>query len=54
MQDVKRVLDLNTLSLLIATKRRIKQFNSFNWLLNVKNLMLLNGYKHVRNVIQWH
>ena len=54
MQDVKRVLDLNKLRLLIATKRRIKQFNSFNWLLNVKNLVLLNGSKHVRNVIQWH
>ena len=47
MQDVKRVLDL------IAT-RRIKQFNFFNWLSNVKNLVLLNGSKHVRNVIQWH
>ena len=25
-----------------------------NWLSNVKNLLLLNGSKHVRNVIQWH
>ena len=54
MQDVKRVLDLNNLSLLIVTKRRINQFNSFNWLSNVKNQVLLNGSNHVQNVIQWH
>ena len=32
----------------------IKQFNFFNWLSNVKNLVLSNGSKHMRNVIQWH
>ena len=48
MQVVRRVLDL------IATKRRIKQFNFLNWLLNVKNRVLSNGSEHVRNVIQWH
>ena len=36
MQDVKRVLGL------IASKRRIKQFDFFNWLSNVKNLVLSN------------
>ena len=39
MQDVKRVLDLN------CTRRRIKQFNFFNWLSNVKNVVLSNGSK---------
>ena len=34
MQDVKRVLNL------IATRWRIKQFDFFNWLSNVKNLVL--------------
>ena len=32
----------------------IKQFVFFNWLSNVKNLVLLNGSEHLRNVIQWH
>ena len=35
-------------------KRRIKQFNFFNWLSNVTNLVLSNGSEHLRNVIQWH
>ena len=48
MQDVKRVLDLNC----NYRRRRIKQFTFFNWLSNVKNLVLSNGSKHVRNVIQ--
>ena len=38
---------------LIASKRRINQLNFFNWLLNVKNLVLSNGCEHVQNVIQW-
>ena len=44
MQDFKRVLDLN------CKKRRIAQFNFFNWLSNVKNLVLENGSEYVRNV----
>ena len=47
-QDFKRVLELN------CSKRRTEQFNFFNWLLNVKNLVLSNSSEHVRNVIQWH
>ena len=38
MQDVKRFLNLNK----IATRRRIKQFNFFNWFSNVQNLVLSN------------
>ena len=49
MQDLKRVLGLK-----LQGKRRIKQFNFFNWLSNVKNLVLSNGSEHLRNVIQWH
>ena len=49
MQDVKRVLDL-----IIATMKRIKQFKFFNWLSNVKNLVLSNGSEHAENVIQWY
>ena len=46
MQDVKRVLDL------IASKRRIEQFDFFDWLSNVENLELSNGSaEHLRNVI---
>ena len=45
MQDFKRVLDF-------ARKRRIEQLNFFDWLLNFKNLVLSNGFEHVRNVIQ--
>ena len=37
----------------VASKRRIEQLNVFDWLSNVKNLVLLNGCEHVRNVIQW-
>ena len=48
MQDFKRVLDL------IASKRRIEQLNFFNWLSNVKNLVVSSGCEHVRNVIQWN
>ena len=44
MQDFKRILDLN------CKKRRIEQFNFFNWLSNVKNLLLSNGSEYVRNV----
>ena len=36
------------------SKRRIGQFNFFNCLLNVKNLVLSNGSKQERIVIQWH
>ena len=44
---------LNEFWTLIASKRRIEQLNSFDWLSNVKNLVLLNGCEHVRNAIQW-
>ena len=44
---------LNVFWNLIASKRRIEQSKFFNWLSNVKNFVLLNGCKHVRNVIQW-
>ena len=47
MQDFKGVWTL------IASKRRIEQLNFFDWLSNVKNLVLSNGCEHVRNVIQW-
>ena len=45
MQQHERVLDL---------KCKKKQFQFFNWLSNVKNLVLSNGSKHMWNVIQWH
>ena len=48
MQDFKRVLEFN-----IANKRRIDQPKFFDWLSNVKNLILSKGCKHVRNEIQW-
>ena len=38
---------------LIASKRRIEQINFFDWLRNVKNLVLWNRYKLVRSLIQW-
>ena len=38
---------------LIASKRMIEQLKFFDWLFNVKNLVLLNGCEHVRNAIQW-
>ena len=37
----------------IASKRRIEQLKFFDWILNVKNLVLSNGSEHVQNVIQW-
>ena len=37
----------------IASKRRTEQINFFNWLSNVKNLVLSNGFEYVQNVIQW-
>ena len=46
MQDSKRVLGFNC-------KRRIEKLNFFDWLSNVKNLVLSNGSELVRNVIQW-
>ena len=36
------------------SKRRNKQRDFFNWLSNVKNLVLSNGFEYVRNVIQWY
>ena len=45
---------LNVFWTLIASKRRIKQFDFFNWLSNVKNLVLSNGFEHLRNVFPWH
>ena len=46
MQDSKRVLGFNC-------KKRIEQLHFFDWLWNVKNLVLWNGSKLVQNVIQW-
>ena len=46
MQNSKRVLGFNC-------KRRIEQLNFFDWLWNVKNLVLWNGCELVQNVIQW-
>ena len=46
MQDSKRVLGFNC-------KMGIEQLNLFDWLWNVKNLVLWNGSELVRNVIQW-
>ena len=43
---------LNVFWTLIAGEKRIEQLNFFDWLSNVKNLVLSNGCKHVRNVIQ--
>ena len=45
--------DLNVVWTLIASKKWIEQLNFFDWLSNVKNLVLSNGCEHVRNVIQW-
>ena len=45
---------LNVFWTQIASKRRIKQFDFFSWLSNVKNLVLSNGSEYLRNVIQWH
>ena len=47
MQDFNRVLDFN------CKHKRIEQLNFFDWISNVKNLVLSNGCEHVRNVIQW-
>ena len=44
---------LNVFWTLIASTRRIEQLNYFDWLSNVKNLVLSNGFEHVQNVIQW-
>ena len=44
---------LNVFWNLIARKRRIEQLKFFDWLSNVKNLVLSNGCEHVENVIQW-
>ena len=38
----------------IVSKRWIEQFNIFNWLSNVKNLVVSSGSEHVRNAIQLH
>ena len=48
MQDFKRVLEK------LQIKKKIEQFSFFNWLLNVKNLVVSNVSEHKRNVIQWH
>ena len=42
MQDFKCVLDLTS----------SKGSDFFNWLSNIKNFVLSNGYENVRNVIQ--
>ena len=44
---------LNVFGNLIASKRKIEHINFFDCLSNVKNLVLSNGFEHVRNVIQW-
>ena len=44
---------LNVFWNLIASKKRMEQSKFFDWLSNVKNLVLSNGCEHVRNVIQW-
>ena len=49
IQDFKSRLFWN----LIASKRRIEHLKFFDWLSNVKNLVLSNGCEHVQNVIQW-
>ena len=46
MQDSRRVLGFNC-------KKRIEQLNFFDWLWNVKNLVVWNGSELVRNVIKW-
>ena len=38
----------------IVSKTRFEQFNFFNWLSSVKNLVLKMVLKHVQIVIQWH
>ena len=48
MQDFKRILDLNW------KQKAIEQLSFFDWLLNVKNLVLSNGHEHMQNIIQWH
>ena len=46
---------LNVVWTKIVTKKRIEEFNFFNWLSVVKNLVLSNdGSKLVPIVIQWH
>ena len=45
---------LNVFWTWIASKRRTEQLNFFNWLLNVKNLVLSNGSEYVRDVIHWY
>ena len=44
---------LNVFWTLIASKKRIEQLLFFDWLSNVKNLVLSNGCELLRNVIQW-
>ena len=46
MQDSKRVMGFNC-------KKSIEQLNFFDWLWNVKNLVLWKGSELVQNVIQW-
>ena len=46
MQDSKRVLGFNC-------KKKIELLNFFDWLWNVKNLVLWNSCELARNVIQW-
>ena len=47
MQDFERVLDLN------CKLKKDWTNQIFNWLSNVKNLVFLNGFEYVQNVIQW-
>ena len=43
---------LNLFWSLILSKWKAHQFNYFNWLLILKNLVILNGSKNVPDVIQ--
>ena len=42
---------LNVFWTKVASKRRIKQLDFFDWLSNVKNLVLSNGSEHLQNVV---
>ena len=46
IQDFKRVLTRS------ASKGKTHQFDCFNWLSVLKNVVILNGSKNVQNMIQ--
>ena len=49
LQNFLRVLDLNC-----KKKRRVEQFNFFDWLLNGTNLLVLNDSEHLQNLIEFY